>query len=175
MEKINEIHIAGNTLSFNQVVSDYLPADGWVLSYVLINESDKITITGSDNGDGSHLVAATPVETASWNPGEYTWTSFVNDGTDRHTIETGTITIKPDPVSATTLDGRSAAKKWLDALLDARLILAETGGGVVTVSMNGRTVTYDKPGLHAEIARAKREVAAESPNASLGYSIQTRL
>lgn len=106
---------AGDTVKWKKYIADYMPADGWTLYYAINNSSALIEITTSDNGDGYHLVNEAPATTDLWAAGVYKWQSYVSDGTDRYTIETGTIEILPDLTDAAT-DTRSIVKRTLDAI-----------------------------------------------------------
>lgn len=109
--------IAGDTLSFPTSVPEYPASDGWTLTYRLVPRSSGsvITITASAVGDDYEVNEAAAV-TALWGAGEYTWAGYVTKGTERYTVDQGTITVKPNPGSATTWDGRTHARKTLDAI-----------------------------------------------------------
>lgn len=110
----NEVR-AGDTVKWKKYIADYVPADGWTLYYAINNSSALIEITTTDNGDGYHLVNEAPATTETWGSGVYKWQSYVSDGTDRYTIETGTIEILPDLTDGAT-DTRSIVKRTLDAI-----------------------------------------------------------
>lgn len=104
--------IAGDTAKWLRSLPDYLPADGWTLTYTLLNADGKITIVTSASADG-HLVNVPAATTAIWSAGEYAWRAqVVNTTGDAYTIGGGTITVQP-AFSASTLDSRSHARKTL--------------------------------------------------------------
>jgi hypothetical protein len=105
---------AGDYIQWKRVLSDY-PAGTWTLSYALINATDKITITAANSG-GDHLVTLAAATSADYTPGEYKWQAYVTSGSQRITVASGTITIKPDFSSASALDNRTHVKKTLDAI-----------------------------------------------------------
>lgn len=151
---------AGDTWTWQESVSGYAPEDGWTLSYALLGNGARITLTSTDNGDGTHLVNKAAADTAPIIPGTYRWQSYVTKGSDRFTVARGEITIRPD--FAQSLDeGRSNARQWLDKLEEARLKIASQGG-MATVSHNGRSVTYDMGQLLKLIKQARLEVAQEA-------------
>ncbi|MCP4935716.1 MAG: hypothetical protein GY927_16290 [bacterium] len=152
---------AGDTLEFTDSLPDYLPVDSWVLTYTLINSAGKIAFSSTDNGDETHLLSVAMGTTDGWSVGEYKYQATVSDGTDRHTIETGTVEVLEDFSSETTYDSRTPAKKYLDTLIAARQSLAESSAGVVSVSHNNRSVSYDAAALQAAIEKARMEVARE--------------
>jgi len=108
---------SGDTLTFKRSHPDYLPADGWVLSYTLVMAGYQAVFSGTDNGDGSHLINVLTTETSKWPPGEYRWQYCVTKGTDRRTVGEGVMRVRPDFASLTDgCDARSAIKQTLDAL-----------------------------------------------------------
>ncbi len=128
----------GDTLSFTEYVGDYLPDDGWVLSYQLVDGSHQHTITGSDNGDGDHLVAATAATTSAWVAGDYNWQSYVTKADERHSIAGGLFTLKPN-FAAGSVDARSHVKKVLDAI--ESLLEGKAGKDVDSYSIHGRSLS----------------------------------
>ena len=110
----NEIRI-GDTVKWTDHDGDYLPADGWVLSYTFSKDGSTVTVAGTDNGDGKHLI--TVDSSTSLTAGEYKWVAYVTADSERHTLETGRVTALADLVSAASgYDTRSHVKKTLDAL-----------------------------------------------------------
>lgn len=104
--------IAGDTAKWLRSLPDYLPADGWTLTYTLLNAAGKITIISSASAD-SHLVNVPSADTALWLAGEYAWRAQIASATgDAYTIGSGTIIVQP-AFSAATLDNRSHARKVL--------------------------------------------------------------
>lgn len=109
---------AGDTVQWTRTdLSDYLPADGWALSYVLINSAAKITISATTSGTG-YAVTVSAATSAAYTAGKYKWQAYVtNSGTSqRKTVDSGEIEIKPNFSSQTTYDSRSHVKKVLDAI-----------------------------------------------------------
>lgn len=129
---------AGDTLSFTESVEDYLPEDGWALSYVLVNALGTETVTSSDNGDSTHLVAETAANTASWTAGDYRWQSYVTKALERYTVSRGSITIKPNFATG-AVDARSHVKKTLDAI--ESLLEGKAGKDVDSYSIHGRSLS----------------------------------
>ena len=106
--------VAGNTVEWKKTFSDY-PSPTWVLSYVLHNGTDKITITATASS-GDHLVSLSASATAAYIAGEYKYQAYLTNGSDRRDAGAGTITIKPDFAQAGQLDNRTHARIVLDAL-----------------------------------------------------------
>ncbi len=108
---------AGSTVKFTIALSDYLPADGWTLSYVLIKTTNQITWSGSNNGDGAHLINIAATLTAAYAPGIYNWQSYITKGAERYDIAAGQLEIKPNFAAMSSgYDGRSDVKIALDAI-----------------------------------------------------------
>ena len=108
--------IAGDTLEWTKDLPDYLPAT-WTLTYSLVKDGTRIGIVASDNGDGTHLVDEAKATTAAYAVGVYKWHATVDNGTDRHLVESGTVEVVTDFVAATSgFDGRAHCKIVLDAI-----------------------------------------------------------
>lgn len=158
--------VAGDTLSFTTSVPDYTAADGWTLVYRLILRSGIGTIELSSTADSDdpdlHRIQAAAVTTAAWTPGTYSWSSWVEQGAERHSLSTGTVVIKADPATATgDLDLRSDARKALDDARTAFYAMA-TNPGVKRYSIGGRMMEFrDQADLVGYITRLEQQVAAE--------------
>ncbi len=154
---------AGDTWKWAKSLPDYLPADGWALSYVLVKDGNQETLSSSNNGDGTHLVNADAASTASIEAGEYRWQSYVTKSGERYTVGRGEITVKPNFAAQDAgHDGRSNARKWLDSL-EAALASMTTGEiKQASISYNNRSATYRSvEDLLKAISRAKQMVESE--------------
>lgn len=114
--------VAGDSLNFLTCVQDFAPGTGWTLRYRLAPRAaghSVIELDAVEAGD-QYRVYAAATDTAMWAPGEYSWTSWVENGdaSERYTVESsGQITILPDPRTiGAGHDGRSLARKALDDL-----------------------------------------------------------
>jgi len=108
----NELY-QGDSLDWDESESDYPASSSWVIHYVLVNASSRITFNSSADGDDHNFTIATTT-TAAWKDGEYTYTRYATDGTERVTLNRGTVEIKKDFTTAS--DQRSNAKKTLEAI-----------------------------------------------------------
>ncbi len=105
---------AGDLIQWTRSISDY-PAGTWLLTYALVNATDKITITAGASGT-DHAVSVSSANSALWKAGLYSWQAYLTSGSDRVTIGSGTIQIKPNFATAAVLDNRSQARRILDAI-----------------------------------------------------------
>ena len=102
---------ANDTMIWQKDLPDYPSSDGWSLSYVLCGAATS-NISATPTGTGYLVSVAAPAVA-----GDYYLQGMVSNGTERHTIYTGTITVLPDLSSVTGIyDGRSRSKRILDAL-----------------------------------------------------------
>lgn len=108
---------AGDSLNWTRHLSPYKAADGWVLHYALFNALAAYTITAAADGD-SHLVDVAGSVTDTWAPGRYDWTAYVTRESDnaRRQLFTGTLVVAPNLASGQPYDGRSHARRMLDAI-----------------------------------------------------------
>ena len=92
---------------------DYLPSDGWVLSYELVKASTRYALSSSASGD-KHLVSISAATSAAYVAGDYDWRARVTKGSEIYTVSTGRIRIKPSFASA--IDARSNLRQALEAI-----------------------------------------------------------
>lgn len=137
-------HSAGDTLDFKRYYADFLPADGWTLTVYLINADNRYSFTGSDNGDGYHLVDVSGTTTGEWLQGTYMLRGFVSDGTDRYQVEEQIIEVLPDlSKHVSGFDARSHVKKVLDAL--EATIEGKASKDQSSYSIAGRSISRMSP------------------------------
>ena len=174
---------AGDTITWLKSLADYPATDGWVLAYTLINAAAKITITATASG-ADHLVSVSAATSTGYAAGTYSWQATVTLGGVRHTLATGSIVIAANMAAATLLDGRTSARKALDAVN----ALLETYGSkayMQAYEINGRSQKFHTPGeflafrsqLQAEVAReenAARIAAGLAPKNQVYVRFNTR-
>ena len=131
---------AGDTLTWQKSLADY-PAPTWVLKYRLINATGKIDITAAASGT-DHLVSELAAVTATWVAGSYAWTAWVETVTQRVTVGSGTIVIKPNLAALTTYDARSDAALIVDQLMAAYKTYTASQGNVAEYEIAGRRMKY---------------------------------
>jgi enamine deaminase RidA (YjgF/YER057c/UK114 family) len=135
--------IAGDTLNFATAVAQYPPTDGWVLKFRLVpRTTGGVAITLTSAADGTdHRVQAAASTTSGWAAGPYSWSSWVEKAGESYTVESGQITILPDPRQvAAGLDSRSQAEQALDAI-NAKLA-GKASDAIERYTINGREIRY---------------------------------
>jgi hypothetical protein len=129
--------IAGDSAKWLKSLPDYLPADGWLLTYTLVNAASKVVFTASAQ-DEAHLVNVAPAVSAEWAPGVYAWRASVSKSGESYTVASGTMVVAPS-FGADTVDARSFARKAL-ANIEAYLENPQNLTSA-SYSINGRTLT----------------------------------
>ena len=122
--------------------SDYSPAGGYSLEYVLVKAGSRIVIDGSMVvGSGSrYTVTIAPSDSSGWEHGAYSWTAYAVKSGERWAVAAGGMTVVPDfPSAASGYDARSHVKITLDAL--EALIEGRAADGLDQVSIRGRSIT----------------------------------
>lgn len=160
---------AGNSASWLLTFSDYPASAGWAVTFYLLNSAHAIDFTTSASGD-SHLVDLSAVTTADYDAGDYKYTALVSDGTDRYTVDSGDITIYPDPSTLTTYDGRSHAEIAL-ANIEA-VIVGKASADVLRYTIGGRELWKHpweellklRDYYRAEVATEKAKAAGKKQN-----------
>lgn len=153
---------AGDTLAFSRTLSDYSSADGWTLSYALVNASAQITFNGSADGAGGFDVEVAAATTAAWITGDYRFQEYATKGAERHTTDRGDVTIKPNLATATTLETRTDWEVILDQLIAAYKAMSNGEIKTATISHNDRTTQYRSlEELATAINKAQQQVGLE--------------
>lgn len=106
---------AGDTVKWTKSLPDYPASQGWALSYTFINSTGKFTATGSANGTAFD-VTISATTTAAVSAGDYYFEGYASKAGERFRVDCGTVTVAPNITSAATFDGRSHARKVLDAI-----------------------------------------------------------
>lgn len=166
---------AGDTVAWLKTIADYPADQGWVLSYVLINSTAKITITASAAG-ADHQVSVDAATSAAWPAGDYTYQAAAAKGLERYTVGNGLISVGKSYAAQATLDTRSTARQMLDALEACYLAYLSDGQGhVAEYDVAGRRMKFRNAAeIWQQIEKLKREVAAEDRAARLAAGLPSR-
>lgn len=110
---------AGDSIAWAWSDSLHTSGDGWAPTLTLVNAAGRITVAGVASGDAHTLTAAAAV-TALWAPGTYRAHLAVARAGERETLFAQDLEVLPDPAGAALYDGRSHARRTLDALASMR-------------------------------------------------------
>ena len=133
---------AGDTVKWAKTLADY-SAESYALNYVLqlLTGGTPITVTASADGS-DHSITISAATSAEYSAGNYGWYSYVTDlatGLERYSLDSGLLTIKPDPTAFTSsTDLRSHARKMLD-LLDT-VLQGKATSDQMKVQVDGRSL-----------------------------------
>ncbi|MEG9430747.1 hypothetical protein [Terriglobus sp. ADX1] len=130
---------AGDTVQWSRYVAEYVPSNGWSLSYRFICASGKFDVAATNDGDTFN--ATIPASTsAGFSPDTYTWVEFVlSENGERHTLRQGACVVLPNlAASAAAADQRTQAQRSLDAI-DA-VLEGRAGDGVEEYEIHGRRI-----------------------------------
>lgn len=113
----------GETLEWRKVLPDFLPADGWTLTYYVRGAGKGFDQAATADGAGYRVTVDKSV-TAQMSPGKYYFEARVSNSAAEHEVARGemlaVLSIKGMSVTA-TLDDRSQAQQILDAI-DAMML-----------------------------------------------------
>ncbi len=152
---------AGETWRWRIALAQY-PAPARTLTYKAINASGAFSLIATADGS-AHLIDVPIATTEDIAAGRYDWIAQVTDGTDLLGIRAGSILVLPDLASATSYDGRSQARRILEAI-DAMIEDRATDGDidVVKTAIGPRATEYRLDQLLALRRHYAIQVAAES-------------
>jgi hypothetical protein len=151
----------GDTLNFTTTVTGYPASEGWALKYVLVPRASGPTpITITTTADGDDHVAQVPASTTTgWTDGAYSWHSWVEKASEKYSVASGSITLLPDPRSATVLDTRTPARVALD---QAQAAFRSWTPTMRSYTIGGRSMTFNSTAdILQVIDRLKADVQRE--------------
>lgn len=132
------------------------PADSWVLTYELRNSNAIYTLTGTDNGDGYHLINVLAATTAAYASGVFHYQAAVTKGAERYIVERGQICIEPDFAQQSEEDHREWAQIVLDAI--ESVMKGKATSDELSYSIGGRSLSRMSWG---ELIEARSKLQAE--------------
>jgi hypothetical protein len=155
---------AGDTWAWTRTLSDY-PASAWTLTYYFRNATAKFDVVATASGD-SYSVTVAKASTGKI-PGYYDWTAFVESATERYEVGTGRVQVLPNLAADTVHDGRSFARRMLDAI-ESALESRATGDqlDMISAATGDRNISRDKDRLMMMRTQFKLEVSREEQKAS---------
>jgi len=152
--------VVGESAKWRVDLPYYRPADGWTVEYGFVSASQKsVTVTGTDNGDGTHLITLDTTFTSALTPDLLFYQAFAsNSGTsERVKVREGRLTVKADySAQAASFDARSNVKLILDQIND--LLAGRTVRDVDSYTINGRSLVKMKA---PELIKLKQFYEAE--------------
>lgn len=164
---------AGDSLEWDKTLSLFPASQGWELSYALISESgagatadlaiafDAVLGPVTANGDVFEVrVSASSTEDLVTGP--YRLVATVTDGSTKKSWLAGRVLVHADP--AAEVGAKSFSRTMRDTLRTA-MSSAASDGAYLSVSVNGRSVTYAREHASAELARYEYLVALEENSA----------
>lgn len=137
---------AGDTVKFS-FEAEYDSAT-FTPHLVLNNRFKKYQVAGT----GGFEINISASVSAEFEPGDYAYTIYFTDGTERYTFESGFVQVKPD-LSAKVVDARSMSQKTLDAIQDTLHGTATHAQQQMTI--NGRAISRYSI---AELIQLKKEI-----------------
>lgn len=168
---------AGDTIKWLKTLNDYSAADGWVLSYRLINSNGKFDISSTASG-ADHLITISAATTANYFPGDYTLFGWVTKSSERFSIPSSKVHVFLNLAALTSgYDIRSTARKILD-LLDAAMLSHGNQAWVQEYEIEGRRMRFKSIGeFIAYRSKIKQEVNREENAERLrnGLSLKNKI
>lgn len=164
---------AGDIVEWTKSLSSYSAADGWALSYRLVNESNAYTAI-SGVADGAGFVVTIPKATsAAYVAGVYTLFGWVSKGSEQYEVYNGEVEVLVD-LSALTAgyDTRPHVKKVLDALeavIEGRATEKEKslsigGQAIELMTMAELRIEWNRYSKYYQDYLAEQRIAAGKPS-----------
>ena len=108
----------GHTWQWSEGFAPSPASAGWSLSFSLYRYGQPVIQINAVSSGDDFSIFVSAATTAGKAAGQWQWTAYVTKGADRFTVETGTVTLKPDLAAATSSsDLRTDDEKILDALV----------------------------------------------------------
>lgn len=162
-----DLIVAGDTAKWQRSLDDYPANQSWVLTYTLVSAAQRYTFSAAASG-ADHLVTVAATTTATWVPGTYTWRAQASKAGEVYTVGTGSLRVRPSFATAT--DGRSHARKTLEAI--EAVIEGRATSEVSAYTIGNRELRYMAPSELLKLrdryrAEVAREDAAQRAGAGL--------
>ena len=107
--------VRGDTVKWRKRLTDYLPADGWTLTYSFASTTKTFADkAATDNGDGTHLVTLSASDTTGFTVGPISYVGRVSKSGEVFTVSRGVFQILPE--LQTGGDNREHAERVLTSL-----------------------------------------------------------
>jgi len=167
---------AGDTITWTRSIPGYSAADGYSAVYRLHNK-DNVIGPLTCAGDGTAFtLSVSAADSAKWPAGVYRWTLHAKSTTERFLIDSGEITVEPNPDSAAPSDGRSFAQKMVEKLEALLSTLADSPHTNLSVSTgSSRSVEYKSlEEVQKALASFRRTVRAEQDAARVARGERSR-
>jgi hypothetical protein len=149
----------GDTWKWTRTLDDY-PAGTWTLKYRFKSAAGGFEIVATASGT-THTITVAAATTAAFTAGAYTWTAWVEAGSEKFTVGDGSAELQPDyraGTASTALDDRSHARKMLDAI---EAWLENSDPGVAEYEIAGRKMRYIPT---ADLIKLRNKYTAEVQN-----------
>lgn len=172
------VAVAGTTWQWTRDLADY-PAGTWELTYHFVNRHHRFQATAA--ADGTVHAITVDKDTTAIQDGDYEWRAYVDNGTERHEVAAGRLTVRPDfAKQGAGYDTRSHAEivlEAIEAVIARRATKDQMGYTLADGRRLDRTPIADLLALRgrykAEVAR-EREAARIKAGLGSGRIIKTR-
>lgn len=154
---------------------DYLASAGWSLKVRLVpRAASGAAVTYSCAADGDDYRLQVVAASATWVAGDWNWAAWVEQGSERHAIGSGLVTIRPDPTAlAAGYDGRSQAQRMLQAI--EATIEGRASSATQEYEIAGRRLRYIPiPELLTLRDKLRVDVAREEAAAAMATGLSPR-
>ena len=136
----------GSTWTWKKSLPDFLPSDGWTLTYIFFKEGSQFVLTASNDSD-DHLIEVAAATTASREAGTYDYESSVTNGTEVYTskdlpsiLPSGRIEIFPNYTQQTS--GHDGRTDYEVALENVRAVMRGSASkDQLSYSISGRSLS----------------------------------
>jgi hypothetical protein len=167
---VKDTIVAGDTIDNGYVVEGFPSTDGWTLELRLIPHPNQpgtkpILLAANPVEDGSYRLQVGPSVSSDWAPGEYSLTRVVEKPGARYTLDPDPnlpkqVEIQADSATAATFDGRSGARRNLEAI--EAFLGGRASNAIQEYEINGRRLVNYKPAELISLADYfRRQVANE--------------
>jgi hypothetical protein len=166
---------AGDTWSWSETLPDYSPADYTAKIALKLNGANPVVITASIVDD-TFAFSYSSANTSVLTPGLYFYQYIASKSGSDYYSASGYVQVYANILTAAS-DMRGKWQQIHDNLLSFYNTMIADGKMEVSVSMNGRTVTYDRANLLKEIQNAEmkaREERGEGGLQTIAFNFQRR-
>lgn len=143
----------GDTMLFKRYLPDYLPSDGWSLTYSIrggANSGNSLTFNSTTDGTNYTVTVLSSV-TSTWVAGQYILVGFAVNGATRHQIYYAELTLTPNAIASRDVPN-------VDVLTHAQKMIVSLQTQLESLAQN---VLQDSTVQGTELRRVRRKEMLE--------------
>jgi hypothetical protein len=111
--------VAGDSVAWTKSITSYAGTLNYSLQF--FGSTDPPILFAASGSSPNYSVTLSPALTATWRPGRYIWTSYIDDGVNRHSTGDGEMVVLANPAVAFGATHATRTLAIIEAAIEGRL------------------------------------------------------